>query len=284
MRALRLARVLSWVCLACLLLGSVDTPLNSATAKRLMRYRIDPTVLAIVPLQPTMKADLESAGGGQPWPALLRFIEDGDKDRLPPAWPQAKGIPTDLRRLPFYNVPGPPGSFALPSSSVVREAIDGMAFAAINEIAEHPEFFESPEAEDYVSRVLDRLYAEPSIMDIAPIDQLRTMLRSRKLNSALLTAKAIRDEGASVVHHVTRPFLIGNLTTQCAYNAAVVHDVQLDAAMRQHIANQNVWDITTPDGKSWKAGLAAIPQGHWSAIYESCRLFVRTLIVTGTRL
>ena len=256
---------------------------NSTTTMRLLMYRLDPTLLAIVPLQDVMTADLKAAGDGAPWPDLRAFMESGDQAGLPPPWRERGQLPPEVTNLPFFNAPGPAESFVLPAGGRIGETILGVGASSMSEIAEHPTFLTLRETRIYVLSVLDRMSRAPEIVDREVVARLGKLLMDTSPAATQYAAQEILRSNSTLIKNPTRAFMIGLITTQCAYNAAVLRDKKIDLAIRQTIAAQNVWDITTPDGQSWKNTLVKIPSGQWSSIYKNCRVFVQSLLLAGAK-
>jgi hypothetical protein len=262
-------------------LGAAADP-NSSAALRLLIYRLNPSVLAIIPLQSVMEADLAAAGAAPPWPALRDFIEDADPAVLPSPWHQHGTVPPEVTGLPFYSTPGQSDRFALPSGGRVSESVLGIGYASISEIAEHPAFLARPEVRAYVLDVLNRVDRVPNLADHDAIVQLHQLLMVATLGAAVSTAQEVLRVGPRLIQHPTPGFLVGSNAAECAYNAAVGHDQSADVEMRRYIGDHGI-GVTASSGQSMRSELAQIPTGQWSTIYHLCRAFAESLLMAGSK-
>jgi hypothetical protein len=190
----------------------------------------------------------------------------------------------EVTRLAFFGKEGTTVPFVLPAGGPAEQAILGVGYSSLREIGEHPIFMTFPEVQYYLKGLFDRLDRE------GPPEIDRDVLaKMRGLMIGVLTKDVTHEfeqqiEGLGahlLVKMPPRPFLVGALAEQCAYNAFVLRDERVDSQIRDYLsAGQDAWDLNTPDGGSWRKELGTLRMGDWKAIYQSCRVFVQTLLLT----
>jgi hypothetical protein len=255
---------------------------NGMTGVRLMMYRLDIGVLGIVPLQSQMKTDFAFSGSAGPWPKLARYMESGEPADLPAPLLQSAGM-SEIERLPFFTKEGPGVGYVLPKGGALDQAILGVGYSSLIEIGEHPIFMTIPDVQYYLNDVFSRLARDgPPELDRDVLAKMRALMMGA--NSKDVTHELEQKiEGLSVqllARQPAKPFFVGQVAEQCAYNAFVLHEEPFDTLARNYLSSGQTTDLTTPDGGSWRKELGVLKTGDWPAIYKSCRVFVQTLLLT----
>lgn len=177
----------------------------------------------------------------------------------------------DLVKALDASMPAPPLATLTYAPGAAGDAALGVASSTVAELVDSPPWLAQADAQ----RFIDDYCARLAVVAPARSAQVRDLRAALRTGASFSHDDALRANTALVATILqtqaarTKPILLGSLAAQFVYNAAVLRDPRMSAAVTQLLATETALDGAVPGWSAARSEAKEIGANDWSAQYRA---------------